>query len=492
MAGAVQLVLQTDLSTSRSAIPVLANDESGAYQGGAKEALRATVTQRANRIYLETAITDTATQQDRQVINLAGAASSGVLPLLNELAKRVDNGAGPFSTGSDRALQTYMTAASASKAPPDRITALTNAIGIDPAFGLAYIALAEAEAQTAPQNLTALFQAATTHKAAFTPYDRARLDAFLAQLSHAPLAQQESAFRAVLQIAPNESNALVALGSLSFLNGQAADGTRYLQRALQLNPGNNNVRRALADGLFQTRRFAEAEKLLVGMDNNVAVLPELAVCVLLESDTARANAIAERLFASISNPDVKTLFHAVWLKLSGQSQKAVDLLTTAQFASPAAHAIAYSELAVWQMMANDFSGARQAADKARQVDPRPNSSGNLVAILATANGPADSWKQQVNSVFPPNNDQTKNLVLGYGLFLGGHYDDAAQVWKDILRQSGDTDLRARAMLAASLVHQGKTDQARQIKVQPFVPDFGDLYAGVSFLEMNRNLGIGVR
>jgi len=484
-------VLQTDLSTSHSLIPVLVNDQSGAYQNGANEVLRVTVTQRADRIHIEAAITDNATQKDRQTVDLSGPASAGVLPLLNELAKRLDSGASSFSTKNDRALQAYVAAVTTAKVS-DRITALTKAVSLDPSFGFAYIALADAEAQSEPQNLNALLQSASRHKAEFTPYDRARFDAFLTRLSHAPLTQQAAAFRAVLQIAPNESDVLVTLGSLSFLNGDTADGTRYLQRALDLNPDNVTVRRALADGLFESRRFAEAEKLLVGMDNNTAVLPELALCILLEGDVSRANVVAERLFASITNPDVKTLFRAVWLKLSGQPQKATELLTGANFASPAAHAIAYSELAVWQMMENDFATAKQTAAQAQQFDQRPNSSGNIVALLATANGPSDSWKQQVNaSSLLATNEQAKVLVLGYGLFLGGHYSDAAEIWQNIVQQSGDRDLRARTMLAASLNRQGKTDQARHIKVQPFVIDFGDLYAAVLFREMSRNLGIVV-
>ncbi len=359
MAGAVQVVLQTDLSTSHSLIPVPANDDSGAYLSGANQVLRATVTERANRISIETAITDSSTQEDRELSNLEGPVSSGILPLLNGLAKQIDQKASPFSTSNNRALQEYVAAVSSPKAQ-DRVTSLTDAISIDPSFGLAYIALADAEGQAAPQALSVLLQNASSHEAGFTPLDRARFMALLARYSHAPLEQQEAAFGVVLQTAPNQSDALIAAGSIAFLRGDASAGTRYLRRALDLNPGNVSVRRALADGFFETRRFSEAEKLLVGMDNNATVLPELAVCVLLEGDVARANTIAERLFATIPNPDAKTLFRAVWLKLSGQTQKAIELLTTASFAQPVARAIAYSELGMWQIMANDFAAARQS------------------------------------------------------------------------------------------------------------------------------------
>jgi Flp pilus assembly protein TadD len=449
------------------------------------------VTQRVNRFYLEAALTDNSTQKNRKDIDIQGTSSAGVLPLLNQLAKRLDSGASGFSTRNNLAAKNFVQAAESSKVQ-ERAAALMDAINVDPSFGLAYIALADVDAQSAPKAIPALLQMGLIHQAGFTPFDRVRFNALQARYSHVPLAQQESAFRAILQVAPNDIDALAGVGSLSFLAGNATDGRRYLERALALNVGNVNLRRALADGLFETRHFAEAEKLLVGMDNNIALLPQLATCVLLEGDLARANAIADRFVASVANPDARMLYRAVWLKLSGQSEKAAQLLNNANFTQPQIHAFALSELAVWQMMSNNFRAARQSATNAQQLDPRPGSFGAVVALLAAADGPAEPFKELVDNSFLAGNEPAKNSVLGYGFFLGGHFADAAQCWQNLLQQSGGVDLRARAMLAASLIHQGKTDQGRQIKVEPFAPDFSDLYAAVSFLEMNRDLGIGVR
>lgn len=491
MAGAVQVVLQEDLVSAQGVIPLLADDASGTYLAGAKQVLRTTITQRNGHMHAEAVLTDNSTQKDLRLTSVDGPGDSGVLPLLNELANRLDRKALLFSTKSNQALQAYVAAATSTKLQ-DRIDGLNRAISLDPSFGLAYVALADTEVQTAPQAIPALLQAAKTHEAGFSPFDRARLMAFRARYSRAPLQQQITAYRKVLSIAPNASDALVQAGSLSFLTYDAAAGTQYMQRALALNPRNPAIQRAFAEGLFEVRRFREAEQLLVGLDSNPAVLPELAVCVLMQGDVPRANAIAERLFASIQNQDIRTLFRAVWLKLSGQPQKAVNLLSSSIFAQPNTQAIAFSELSIWQMMANDFPAARRLALQAQHLDPRPTSFAHVVALLSSADGPANEWKQQVDSAFAGGNPQLKQLALGYGFFLGHHYPEAGQIWNDILNQSGGADLRARAMLAASLLQQGKNDQARQIQVQPFVPDFGDLYASVSFFEMDRDLGIIVR
>lgn len=491
MAGAVQVVLQTDLSTSRNLVPLALDNNSAAYLSSVKDVLRTTITQRNNRLYVDAVLTSNSTQKDSQYISVSGAAAAGVLPLLNAVARRLDGAASAFSTRNDRALQSYVKAAT-STIPQTRVDALTDAISIDPSFGVAYISLLEVDAQTAPQSIPALLQLGAGRRSTFTRFDRARFDAVLARYSHAPIAQQEAALRAVLQIAPNQSDALVGLGSLSGLSGDASAATGYFERAVALNPGNANVQRAFAEALFETRHFHEAEKPLLSMDNNASVLPELAICVLMEGDVARANVIADRLFPSIPNPDAKILYHAVWLRLSGQSQPAADLLISAHFAQPGAQAIAYSELSMWRIMANDFVGAQQLAAKAQQVDPRPGAFGSLLALLASANEPADIWKQKVESSFISANERSKELVLGYGFFLGGHYAEAAETWSRILQQSGGVDLHARTMLAASFMSLGKVDQARQVKVEPFVPDFGDLYASVSFFQMNRALSVSVR
>jgi Tfp pilus assembly protein PilF len=491
MANAVQLVLQTDLSTSRALIPSLAGDDSGTFLVGAKEVLRTTLTLRRSGLHLTATFTDNSTQKVERAVELQASGSTNLLPLLNALAKQIDSNSTVFSTKNDRALQAYLKAASTNQMQ-QRVTGLRDALSIDPAFGLAYITLAEVDAQAAPADLQGLLQTAGSRESSFTPFDRARLNALRVRYSHGPLREQESALQAVLQIAPNQPDALVGLGTLGFLSGSATVGTRYFERAMALNPGNPTVLRAYAEGLIETRQFARAEKILVGLDNNLAVLPELAVCVLLQGDAPRANAVAARLFASIPNPDLKSLYQGVWLQLSGQTAKANDLLTSTKFAQPASQAIAYSELSMWQMIAHNFASARSWAAKAQQIDPRPGTFGSIVGLLVGADGPADHWRQQVDASFLAANQPLKEQALGYGFFLGAHYAEAEQTWNAILQRSGGADLRARAMLAAAGRQEGKTDAARALNVQPFVPEFGDLYASVSFFEMNRDLGIGVR
>ena len=56
-----------------------------------------------------------------------------------------------------------------------------------------------------------------------------------------------------------------------------------------------------------------------------------------------------------------------------------------------------------------------------------------------------------------------------------------------LRQSGGTDLRSRAMLAASLDRAGQRRASSGLPVLPFLPDFNDPYTAIAFNEMRRLL-----
>ena len=47
------------------------------------------------------------------------------------------------------------------------------------------------------------------------------------------------------------------------------------------------------------------------------------------------------------------------------------------------------------------------------------------------------------------------------------------------------------MLAGSLDRSGNSQGAKKVLVQPFVPEFGDLFAAVSFGEMRRLLNLQV-
>jgi tetratricopeptide (TPR) repeat protein len=486
MATAVPFVLQQDFSTSRNLVPAIANSQSEAYQVSAATALRTTIEDRRGRLRLEVTITDLFTQRNRQVLTLESAGNV-LVPALNRLAKRIDASSSDFSTKNDRALQAYVEAAQSAN-PQIRGQMLSDAIRLDPSFGLGYIALLELTGATGQESIAPILAAARSHENSFAPLDRARLEAVLTRLTHANLIEQSKAAEAVLKLAPNDVDMLASLGTIRFLQDDAKRAQQCFDRALQLDPENANSRQQLGIGLIETRRYRDAEKVLEPLSNDPAILPALAICILLEGDPARAETIAGKYFALRPPGDpYSVLFRGTWLAISGQRQKAIEYLEGSNIADARVRSIAFSQIAIWQAMGKDFAAAKRSASLAQKADSRPDSVAAVAVLMADANEPSDRWQQEVEAAPIAANPVAIQAVMGYGLFLQGRYSESAHVWQTAVEASGDTDLRARAMLAASLDNVGRAQETRKVSVQPFVPSLGDLYAAISFTEMRRLL-----
>ena len=246
-----------------------------------------------------------------------------------------------------------------------------------------------------------------------------------------------------------------------------------MSRALEISPENANMRQQWAAGLVETGQFAQAEKALQALAANPAVLPQLAACILLEGDAQRANSTYHKFLASVPNADAKTLLAASWEALSGHREKAIGQLTNASFNDSRIGAFAKDQLVLWLLMDKNYQAANQLASTA----------GPVAVLLASA--PQSVEASKLNTV---PGEKVRQAAEAYGLFLHGFYPQAADAWRQIEQRSGGADLPARAMLAASLRLAGRTQEARKIPVQPFLPDFNDFYAAVSFSQLRSLLG----
>jgi tetratricopeptide (TPR) repeat protein len=427
------------------------------------------------RLHIQAIITSASTQRNRQVIDVDAASETNLISALNSLVRQINAASVNFSTSNTRALQAFTAAANTSNLQT-RIDQLSSAVSLDPHFGLAYMLLLNTVAATGGHNVEGVISQVANRRNNFTPIDRARLREIIARLQHAGLAEKENAAEAVLKLVPNDVDTLVALGVDRFLQGDADGGRRSLERALELSPGNESIRQDLAHGLIQTRHYKDAEKLIT----NPA---DLAVCLLLQGNASQANATIDKVVGSMNNADLKVLFRANWLAISGELEKAIEAVEDATFANRATQSAGLVQIAFWQSMERDFAGAKKSAARACELNGTRGSLATVAQLLTEAQKPPAEWRREVELArLDPVSSRT---LLGYGFFLYGRYPEAAEVWRQILDQSGDTDLHARAMLAASLDKAGRSGDARKIRVQPFIPEFGDLYAPISFNQMRR-------
>jgi Flp pilus assembly protein TadD len=483
----VPLVLQQDLMTARNLIPGVALDESSASQAKATQILRTTVESRQSGLRIEATLVDAKTQKSVLVKNVDAPSVAAILPALNDLARKIDSNAYAYPTGNVDALQSYLGAATTNNRQ-QRGKSLTQAIQKDATFSLAYIALLEMLGSAPPAGAAHFIDEAKAHRDKFAPYDRAKLDLAISRLSGAPAQDQIKLAQEALKFAPNDLDVLAVLGLNQFLEGDAKAGEESLRRAVSLNPANTALQIQLGRGLMQSRKFKEADAIFSAAGQVPAVLPDLATCVLLEGDTTRANTIADKFFSSIQNPDLKPLLRASWLVMERQASKGVDMLLSAKFTSPNIQSVALSEVAVWQVLGHDYAAAQATVQRSSTATTgQAISFPAVAALLADKDGSAADWQKRVAaSPLPPN---VKDPIIAYGLFLRGNYAEAATQWRQTLDKSHGADLRARAMLASSLAYAGKKSDADAVKVVPFVPEFGDLYAAIPFLEMRRVLGI---
>lgn len=472
----IPIAVQYDLAPSSNLIAAFVHGMSGAYQMEATAVLRTTVEEQpGGRVHIQAVVTDGSTQRNRQIVEADAPSEANLIPALNSVVKQISASSTRFSTSDIRALEAFTAAANTSDLQT-RVHHLRNAIDVDPRFGLAYMLLLNTLSVTGEHNAEQVVSEVTSRQNNFTPLDLARLREIIARLQHEGLAAREKAGSAVLKLAPNDVDTLVALGVGRFLQGDADGGRRLLGRALELSPGNENIRQDLARGLIQTKHYQDAEKLITNPT-------DLAICLLLQGNVPQANAMIEKVIGSLSGGELKTLFRANWLAISGQLDDAIESVEGGTLGNRAVQSAGLVQVAFWQSMRRDFAGAKKSAARASELNGARGSLAKIAQLLTQAGEPAAQWRHEVESA--SLDGVSARTLLGYGFFLYGHYAESIDVWQQILRESGDTDLHARAMLAASLDGAGHADEARKIRVQPFIPEFGDIYAPISFNEMRR-------
>lgn len=485
----VPLVLQQDLRASQFTAPTMVNDEANAAQAAAQDILRLKIEGQQGKIRITATVLDVAKQKVASTDEVEASSAATLIPTLDKLAKKLDQTAGEFSTKNTEALK-LLTSAGTEQNPRTRQELMKKAIETDPNFGMCYFLLVEMQAPMGADNYKGTLGDAKSHLANFPPYDRARFELLELQLARAPLSKRTAAVEGLLKVAPNDTDGLALISGIRFLNGDVSGATEALNKAILLNPQNANLKAELADGLVQGKRFADAEKVLEKVEKSPAATAELATDILLEGDVKRATATAEKLISTVPNPDYQTILRATWSELAGDRAKALTTAETTPFKIPQIHGMALSEATVWRLMNKDFAGARKTADLAMHsgAGGQPSAITVVSSLLVSGDLAPEDWRKKVEA--SPINAAMKQPILAYGFFLNGHYPEAVGEWRKAYDASEGTDLRVRAMLAASLDRAGNKAEAQKIKVLPFlIRDFADVYGAVAFSEMRRLTGL---
>lgn len=481
--AAVPIVLQHDLITAHRVFGFVAGGDSSAYQQAAAQVVEATVERYSGRLIVHTVVRNLRSQTVRPVADVSGPEGSGILPLLDQTAKRLDPNAAPFPTSRADVLSRYAKAVTSGSAQ-QRIAELQQIVAEDPTFGPAQLALIATAAENRLPQTAALVQAAAPHRAAFDVIDRLSYDTTAARLLRAPIATQTQAAAALVKLAPNDLEALSVLGTADFLQNDASGGERLLKRALALTDGNASIRLQLGIGYIETRQYAKAIELLQN-DKDFAPATAYSVAQLLEGHKDKAAEVMDQLYrARVSSHDpFANLSHAEWIAISNGYRGAIAELQGTTWAEPDDKAIALAQAAIWELASGSQPVASATAQRAASMATGKAQQFTAVAMAMCSADAASALEKQIgNSAALPS-----RVLLGFAQFLRGDYGNAAKQWEAILQDAGGADNRSRAMLAASLA---KLHQRSPSIVQPYVPDLSgaDPFAAIAFQQMRQQIG----
>ncbi len=264
------------------------------------------------------------------------------------------------------------------------------------------------------------------------------------------------------QVTPGSFSAVVAAGAAH------QDGFAPLERARW-----NEITARYAHAPLQQQADAAAAVLAIA-PHNVDALAALGVSRFLQGDGPEGERLLRQAIAlSPANINLQ-LQLANGLIESKRFNDAVSILKPLSGSGAAIPALATALL---------LGGRTSEATAAF---------GSLLAFLPVG-APEKNFLQaqwqaiSIRGTSPPVNLSSAPLLNGYSAFLNGRFEAAVQFWGNVVGGTGNTDLRARAMLAASLRGAGRATEADKVLVLPFIPDFGDKGIAVAFNQMRQIL-----
>jgi cytochrome c-type biogenesis protein CcmH/NrfG len=206
--------------------------------------------------------------------------------------------------------------------------------------------------------------------------------------------------------------------------------------------------------------------------NNVSALAELGWFSFLQGKPADGERLLGKAIQLSSQPLQFQLQLAQGLVASRRFSQAAQLLASVSAGNPTV----LPGLATAKLLSGDIEAANAVFGRFANLLP----SGSPTRTFLEQQWKAILTKQTAVAPAAANTP----LAAGYRAFLEHRFPEAIGFWQNIVQQTSGTDLRARAMLAASRESAG---EPRRVDVLPYLPDFGDPYASVAFNEMRRLL-----
>jgi len=207
------------------------------------------------------------------------------------------------------------------------------------------------------------------------------------------------------------------------------------------------------------------------------------VARLMTGDIAGADKLAGQFAAARSaahDPSVPIL-NAEWLWMSGRRKagyRALEQFARGAESGPSRELAsrAYSQLAVWSLLAGDRPAAEQMSAKGAALPgPASGAEAAIVRFLAQPPAPAAEWEARAARLIPnPAQHATRDTVLAYALLLSGEFAPAAEVLRRLYDSGSEANNESLPVLLAwsYLETSREKDAAPLLQSNPVPPMTG--------------------
>ena len=263
--------------------------------------------------------------------------------------------------------------------------------------------------------------------------------------------------------------------SLGYARAYARDlpgAKEALARYARIAPGPNNID-SLAEVHYHAGQFAEAKRLfLENLQKNDQSFGDVSLIKAAYTAFRMEGAPAgDPLFARYlkrlrdRKEDLRSRgLEFDWLYATGRRADAIaQTRSLAASGERPAQAIAHTHLCGYLLADGQRAPALEAAKAALAITPN-----NLAAVLcffaAQPSAPDTEWIARAGKLFAdPRAAAVRKQALAYALFFDRHYAAAEVLLRDLYLQApAENEGELRVMLAAALLEQNKSDEARQL------------------------------
>jgi Flp pilus assembly protein TadD len=499
---AVSSALVYDLAPAGDLYAEPVDSVSGAFTAQASRMLEGYFSDRNGRLMITATFENLGKTKTLTSFELSGPAAEGLLPLVNQLAKRLSPAARPFGTGNLAAFRSYASAVGGAANAEALGHDLEAATVADPHFAVAYLVSARLLLSQGKRDL-ALKELQAARAANPDAIDRSEIDYFAALIAGDPegrakalealtgqspanagwfreLAQlrlgqrrfQEAAqsYEAATRLAGDDAELWNQLGYTYAYELDLASANRALEHYEQmLGPANSNALDSLGEVNYFLGDFTEAGKdFFEAQEKNAArrgeELLKAAESRLMLGDLAGADANFQKYLALAqrSQHNAAESELAQWEFLTGRRKAGMARLERLiPSLGGEQQSFAYSQLALWKMQTGSTKEGAEFARKAEALAQSPRAR-DLVAICeGIASGSVSLERSRMPRI--------------YALLFERKFAEAIAPLEATYRETPPAgDGQIRALLAWAEVESGRVADARKlVQVYPLPLSSGD-------------------